>query len=160
LAWMAFIIYILTIEINEMKETQTAQTTPLSKIDVNEIKKAKAAQTIPLSELDASSYTYQDANNDVGCDSKYTENLQRAIFQRNYQNKWFIWYGIIEKANSDFVDLDVDNFGSADISVKFADPDAGTMLMKGDRLTIRFQMKKPGGCILPFRGKNAQIINL
>ena len=52
----------------------------------------------------------------------------------------------------------VDGFGIQDLSVDFADRNAGYNLVKDSTITVKFLMKNEGGCFLPFSGKEAVIV--
>ena len=61
--------------------------------------------------------------------------------------------------SSDKVSLNVDNFGTQDLSVYFEKKGAGYNLREGQWITVRFLMKSTGGCFLPFGGERATIVH-
>lgn len=136
LGWMAFILYYLAIDINMSKDTQTAQTTPPQNQGIS----------------------YKQAEQEVGCKSRYSDDLKDDLFNNKYKDQWFIWTGNIKRSSSDSVSLDIDDFGSSDLLAYFTDPNAGYSLLEDDIITVKFKMLDVGGCFLPFVGKEAQII--
>ena len=103
-----------------------------------------------------SSYTFTD--NEVGCKSKYSSDKKKKVFNTSFKNHWMTWKGEVILPDSDSVALNVDFFGTQDLSVKFKDKDAGYNLQEGQIITVRFLMKSRGGCFLPFSGKQAEIL--
>lgn len=103
-----------------------------------------------------SSATYAEVDREVGCGSKLSDAKKADIFASKYENHWMLWSGKVALADSSTAAIDVDG-GLQDLSVEFADQNAGYELQKDSRITIRFLMKSPGGCLLPFSGESATI---
>ena len=68
------------------------------------------------------------------------------------------WKGVVVLAETDNASLNLDNFGTQDLRVEFADGKAGYDLTKDSVITVKFLMGSAGGCFLPFSGKNAVIL--
>ena len=105
-----------------------------------------------------SSATYDELNAEVGCGSKYSKDKKKDIFRSRYKNHWMTWSGEVVLAEADGASLNIDGFGTQDLSVDFSDKNAGYNLMDGDYITVRFVMKRAGGCFLPFSGDFAVIV--
>jgi len=105
-----------------------------------------------------SSFSYSQANSSVGCDSKFSEDRKKDIFNKYYKDHYLEWRGEIVYVESGKISLNIDGKGLADLSVSFADKNAGYYLNKGDFITVRFLMESAGGCFLPFYGEDATII--
>lgn len=105
----------------------------------------------------SSSVSYQKLDSEVGCDSKYSDDKKDDIFKSSYRNHWMTWRGEVVLAEADEASLNIDGKGTQDLAVDFADKRAGYDLTKGDFITVRFVMKRAGGCFLPFSGDFASI---
>ncbi len=105
-----------------------------------------------------SSASYEELNAEVGCGSKYSKDKKKDIFRSRYRNHWMTWYGEVVLAEADGASLNIDGFGTQDLSVDFSDKNAGYNLINGDNITVRFVMKRAGGCLLPFSGDFAVIV--
>ena len=101
--------------------------------------------------------TYEELNAEVGCGSKYSDDKKNDIFESSYKNHWMTWTGEVLLAKSNRAGLNLDGKGIQDVSVKFADEKAGYDLVKGNNITVRFVMKRAGGCFLSFFGDYATI---
>ena len=101
--------------------------------------------------------TYEEVNAEVGCNSKYSDDKKNDIFDSYYKNHWMTWQGEVVLAKSNNASLNIDGKGIQDLSVDFADKKAGYDLVKGSVITVKFVMRRVGGCILPFSGDNATI---
>ena len=103
-----------------------------------------------------SSYATTDKN--VGCGSKYSAQKQENIFNSDYKNHWFEWSGTVVLPESNSTSLNVDGIGTQDLRVDFAKNGAGYDLFEDQRITVRFLMRRAGGCFLPFSGDYALIV--
>lgn len=121
---------------------------PSSKGDSN-----KTPASYPIS-----SASYEELDSEVGCGSKYSDDKKDDIFNSRYKNHWMTWRGEVVLAEADEVSLNIDGFGTQDLSVEFTDKSAGYDLTKGTFIKVRFLMKHAGGCFLPFGGDNAEIV--
>lgn len=102
--------------------------------------------------------SYTQVNAEVGCKSTYSDQKKDDIFKAKYKDHWMTWSGEVVLLDSDEASLNVDGIGTQDLSVTFADKNAGYDLAKGKQLKVRFLMKSAGGCFLPFGGGEATII--
>ena len=102
--------------------------------------------------------SYKELNSEVGCDSKYSDDKKDDIFKFRYKNHWMTWCGVVVLAEADNASLNIDGKGTQDLQVDFFDKNAGYNLKKGDVIVVKFVMKYPGGCILPFIGEYAVIV--
>lgn len=112
---------------------------------------------------DTSSYgvsnaSFAEIDNEIGCDSKYSEDKKNDIFNAKYKNHWMTWSGEVVLAEADQVSLNVNGFGTQDLRVYFEDERAGYNVLKGDTINVRFVMDRAGGCFLPFSGRHASIL--
>jgi uncharacterized protein YxeA len=107
-----------------------------------------------------SNASYEELENTVGCDSKYSDDRKRDVFNNQYKNHWMIWTGEVVLVDADSVSLNIDGKGTQDLSVDFASKGLGYNLLKGQVITVKFLMKSAGGCILPFGGEQAVILAL
>jgi hypothetical protein len=101
--------------------------------------------------------SYEVVNSEVGCESKYSDDKKDDIFKSKFKDNWFTWTGTVLLVEADNVSLNIDNFGTQDVMVKFSDKNAGYDLVKDSTITVTFLMDKAGGCFLPFRGKQASV---
>lgn len=102
--------------------------------------------------------SYQQMDQQVGCDSKYSDDKKEAIFDQNYKDHTFTWSGTVERVSGGDVAVKVlpDTF-SYDFAVKLADESAAFNLEKGQRVTIKFVLREQGGCFLHYRGDSGVI---
>ena len=68
------------------------------------------------------------------------------------------WTGEVLLAEADEASLNIDRVGTQDLQVDFKDSNAGYDLIIGDTITVKFLMKRIGGCFLPFSGDDAIIL--
>jgi len=118
---------------------------------------APTVQRKPSPVLNYSSY--KEVDDAVGCNSKFSDEKKKDIFNSRYKHKYFIWSGEIALLESDEASLNIDGFGTQDLRVEFANEKAGYDLTKGERIKVKFRLTSPGGCFLPFGGDNAEIVN-
>jgi hypothetical protein len=112
----------------------------------------------PPTAYPVSTSTYDELNQEIGCDSKYVEDKKIDIFNSSYLNHWMTWKGQILKANSEEASLNLDGKGIQDLHITFADSKGGYDLLLDDVITVKFLMKSAGGCILPFEGVQAVVV--
>lgn len=62
-------------------------------------------------------------------------------------------------ADPENVLLDINGQGTHELQVVFADAKGAYDVLTGSTVSIRFVMRSQGGCILPFSGDNASIVN-
>lgn len=105
-----------------------------------------------------SSSTYDELNQKVGCDSKYVEDKKSDIFNSSYLNHWMTWKGQVLTANSNEASLNLDGKGIQDLHITFADSKGGYDLLQDEVITVKFLMKTAGGCIFPFEGVQAVVV--
>ena len=103
--------------------------------------------------------SYDEINSEVGCDSKYSDDKKEDLFNRNYKNHWMTWRGVVVLSEADEASLNIDGIGTQDLKVDFANPKAGYDLNKDTVISVKFLMKRAGGCFLPFSGERAVIVN-
>ena len=101
--------------------------------------------------------SFEVTDKSVGCDSKYSDDKKRDIFNSDYKDHWMTWKGEVVLASADDVSLNIDGKGTQDLSVDFENKNAGYNLTKGNFITVKFLMKQNGGCFLPFSGNRAVI---
>lgn len=104
-----------------------------------------------------SSASYEVVNSEVGCDSKYSEEKKKDIFNARFKNHRMSWRGEIVLAESDEAALNLDGKGIQDLIIDFTDKNAGYNLTKGKFITVSFVMRHAGGCLLPFSGDLARV---
>lgn len=103
--------------------------------------------------------SYAQLNDEVGCDSKYVDEKKNDIFNSAYLNHWMTWKGQVFLAEANELYLNLDGKGIQDLHVTFYDSMGGYDLLKNQIITVKFLMKSAGGCILPFEGTQAIIVN-
>ncbi|MDP3743904.1 MAG: hypothetical protein Q8Q76_06140 [Methylotenera sp.] len=116
-----------------------------------------SSEAPPMLYLDSAA-TYNELNQQVGCDSKFVEDKKSDIFNGSYLNHWMTWKGQVFTASSEEASLNLDGKGIQDLHVVFADKKGGYDLIQDEVITVKFLMKGSGGCILPFEGIQAEII--
>jgi hypothetical protein len=96
---------------------------------------------------------------DTGCNSPYSDERKADIFAQNYKNHTMTVTGEISVLENGRVALKVlPSTLTLDVSAAFADDHAGYNLTKNSRITIRFRVTDQGGCILPYYGDMAEVI--
>ncbi len=120
---------------------------------LNQSKQKTYPKTYPTSNA-----TYSQISTEIGCESKYSEDKKEDIFKSKYKNHWMTWTGVVVLPEADSTSLNVDNFGTQDLSVDFTDKRAGYHLTEDSVITVKFLMNRAGGCFLPFSGKQAVIL--
>jgi hypothetical protein len=113
----------------------------------------KAPSSYPTSNA-----SYEELDSEVGCNSKYSDDKKKDIFNSRYKNHWMTWSGEVVLAEADEASLNIDGKGIQDLAVDFADKNAGYNLTKGNYIAVRFLMKHAGGCFLPFSGEQATVV--
>jgi len=113
---------------------------------------------IPSGEYFESAASYEDVDAQVGCRSKYSDDRKADVFNASYKDHWMTWRGEVVLAAADDASLNIDGKGTQDLKVYFSNKSAGYSLMKGEFVTVKFLMKQAGGCILPFSGEQAAIV--
>lgn len=104
------------------------------------------------------SLSYDEIENEVGGHSNFSDDKKEDLFNTKYKNHWFTWEGVVVLAKANEASINIDDFGTQDLRVDFADSKAGYNLTIGDRIKVRFLMKSLGGSFLPFSGEEAEII--
>jgi len=102
--------------------------------------------------------SYAELDRLVGCGSTYSDDKKRDVFNERFKDHWFTWSGQIALVEADSVSLNIDGAGLQDLMVDFLDKRAGYNLHKGQKIKVRFLMKSPGGCFLPFSGVQAEVM--
>jgi hypothetical protein len=96
---------------------------------------------------------------DTGCHSLYSDERKADIFAQSYKNHTMTVTGEISVLENGRVALKVlPGTLTLDVSAAFADDHAGYNLTKNSRITIRFRVTDQGGCILPYYGDQAEVI--
>jgi hypothetical protein len=103
--------------------------------------------------------SYDHINATVGCLSKDSDEKKADTFDALYRDHWLTWAGTVWHASASSASLNIDEKGIQDLEVDFSDANAGYNLRQGNELTVRFLMKSAGGCILPFGGVQATIVD-
>ncbi len=116
--------------------------------------------TEDTSRFPVSNASYDVLNSSIGCKSKLSNSKKDDVFNHRYRNHWMTWSGTIDLADSDDASINIDGEGAQDLIVDFEDKQAGYNLQKGDRVSVRFVMKTPGGCFLPFSGAHGEVLSV
>ncbi len=101
--------------------------------------------------------SYAQLEREVGCDSKFSDDKKKDIFEEHYKNRWMTWSGTVVHPNKGEVSLNIDKTGIQDLTVDFSDGELGYNLVEDDEITVKFVMKTLGGCFLPYTGEHAII---
>jgi len=115
-------------------------------------------RSTPVPNFLASHATYAELDRLVGCGSTYSDDKKEDIFNERFRDHWFTWSGQIALVEAESVSLNIDGAGLQDLMVDFLDKRAGYNLHKGQKIKVRFLMKSPGGCFLPFSGVQAEVM--
>ena len=100
---------------------------------------------------------YSRLERTVGCDSDYSKDKKKDIFNAKYKDHWMKWRGKVVLSEKGSASLNIDGKGTQDLHVEFADGHTGYDLKKGQIINVKFVMKSMGGCFLPFSGKYAEL---
>jgi hypothetical protein len=96
---------------------------------------------------------------DTGCDSKYSDDKKADLFKTNYYNREMTISGEITNSDNGKIYLKLlRQTLTFDLTVNLRDPKAGYDLEKGQRVTVRFNLTRHGGCFLAYSGDNGVII--
>jgi len=106
----------------------------------------------------SNSNDYETTNSEVGCDSKLSDDRKDDVWEGKYKNHWMTWTGDVMLAETASASLQMDGAGTQDLKVVFGKGESGYHLEKGQKIVVRFVMKKAGGCVFAFRGEYAQIL--
>jgi hypothetical protein len=120
-----------------------------------------ACEKKTLHDYPQSLISYQEFVEEVGCDSPHTDEHAKDIFNVKYRDHVMTWTGKVLEPKADSVVLDMNGHliaSKSHVRLKFAEKGSGYSLKKNDVITVKFLIKYRGGCVLPVRGKNAQII--
>jgi hypothetical protein len=101
---------------------------------------------------------YEQADNEIGCNSKYGKEKQADLFNSLYKGKTFQWRGEITHISSNEVSLNMDGKIAANLRASFSKAKAGYDLATGQTVTLQFIMNSVGGCFIPFTGTNAEVM--
>jgi hypothetical protein len=103
------------------------------------------------------SFLVVDAN--TGCNSKYSEDKRRDLFNDLYRNRWMTVVGAVEMSGADDVSLKaLRGTMTYDVQVQLADKRAGYELLKGQFIAVRYVMRSAGGCLLPYSGDHGRVV--
>ena len=122
----------------------------------NEVRQSFFVKDETVSEIKTYSTNYDSfskVDDEVGCNSKYSDDKKRDIFNRRYKDHWMTWTGKVKKSDSNSVWItNPELFSLQGIMIDFARKGAGYNLIDGELITVKFVMDTSGGCIIPFGG--------
>jgi hypothetical protein len=96
--------------------------------------------------------------NEVGCNSKFSEEKKADIFATNYKDRVMTTTALVTKIDAGQILLKVlRSTLTYDIQVKLRDPKSGYNIEKDKMIRIRFIVRTAGGCILAFTGDDGVI---
>lgn len=94
----------------------------------------------------------------TGCESPYSDERKKEIFDSQYRNHRMVVSGQIVTLENGSASLKVlPKSILQDIVIYFSDKTTGYHLGKGSRITVSFRMQDVGGCFLPYSGDLAQL---
>lgn len=102
--------------------------------------------------------SFKLADRTVGCASTASQAKKENQFEALYKNHWMTWRGKVQVADADSLSIDTDGHGSQDLFVRMEKANSAYDVRKGEIVTVRFLMSDVGGCIMPFSGKKATLI--
>jgi len=111
-----------------------------------QIKKPPANKTL--------SVDYKAVNDAIGCASHDSDDKKADIFKNDYQDKFVIWSGVIQNIEDNRLFINSDGVGLSDFVAELTDNNAAYNAKIGDRVTVKFRLKRLGSCKQPFRGDN------
>ncbi|GAA03243.1 hypothetical protein [Photobacterium leiognathi] len=112
----------------------------------------------PEASISASKATFAQVDNDTGCTSKNSDEKKEVLFAENYEGKQFTWTGNVVLIKGNDVSLNLNDGALQDLTVTLQDKNAAFELQKDQQLTVKFIMKRQGGCVLPYRGMDGIIV--
>ncbi len=96
---------------------------------------------------------------ETGCDSKYSEDKKADIFESKYKDKQMTVNGAVSKASGGEVLIKVlPTTLTYDVRVTLNDPKSAYDLQKDQRVSVRFTVRRAGGCILPYSGDQGVLL--
>jgi hypothetical protein len=120
------------------------------------------AVTAPAFAGNTLSASYSQIESEIGCTSKATDAKKEVIFNQKYRGRSVEWTGIVHDVKGSNK-LWLNDPGSHSLGSDFdVEMVPGTDLLqfdKGQRVTVRFQIRSYMGCILPLRGDDGTIVS-
>ena len=96
---------------------------------------------------------------ETGCDSKYSDEKKADIFEAKYKGKQMTVSGTISKVSGGEVLIRVlPSTLSYDVGVTLSDPKSAYDLQIDRRVTVRFIVRRAGGCVLPYSGDQGVLV--
>lgn len=90
---------------------------------------------------------------ETGCESKYSDEKKADVFEAKYKNKEMTVSGEIADVSRGEIKIKIlRSTITYDLSVTLSDPKSTYDLEKHQRVTLRFTVRRAGGCILPYSG--------
>jgi len=109
----------------------------------------------------AAPITYAQIESEIGCNGRATDIQKERLFKEQYHNLWVTWTGTVHDVRSGALWLKT--IGSRSIGSDFdvdMSPEVDLFQFnKGQRVTVKFQIKNYMGCFLPLRGSNGTIVS-
>jgi hypothetical protein len=116
------------------------------------------AQLFPT-EASAQSEGFAAIDEEVGCRTRYGEEKAANEFATKYAGKEMTVSGQVSSVSRGTLRLKVlPATITFDLQVELADLNAGYDLEKGQRVTVRFVMRRAGRCYRPFEGDQGVIV--
>jgi hypothetical protein len=108
----------------------------------------------------ASSATYSQIENEIGCTSKATDLNKDRIFSERYRDHVVTWTGVVHDVRGSRLELQAmySNSIGSDFDVDMAPSTDLTPFAKGDRVTVQFNIDNYMGCFMPLRGSHGLVI--
>lgn len=117
-----------------------------------------APSNVGIHSYPSSAASFDEVNNQTGCDSKFIEQKKEDIFTSKFKDHWMTWSGKVFHAEPESVSLDMNGKGIHELQAVFADPRAGYDILIGSEVKVKFILRSQGGCLLPFNGEMAEIV--
>jgi hypothetical protein len=96
---------------------------------------------------------------ETGCGSKYSDEKKADLFEAKYKDKQMMVTGVISSVSGGEVLIRVPpRTFSYDVRVTLSDPKSAYDLQKDQRVTVRFTVRRAGGCVLPYGGDQGVLV--
>ncbi len=108
--------------------------------------------------LPESSKTFSQTDKEIGCESNLSDDQKEEIFDKNYKNHWVTWEGKVVNHNAEELSVDTNDSGTHNFTVKLEERNEGYDFTDGERVSVKFVLRRSGGCVLPFSGDHGSVL--
>ncbi len=94
----------------------------------------------------------KSASSEVGCNTDFSLERSKDIFNSSYKAHWVEWSGIVKSSNNEHVEIVDKSDKNNVVKVRFEKLGSGYYLEKGQDIVMKFQLEENASCKTPFYG--------